>query len=64
MDAARTDQAVRSSLDILKRSLLLLGTPSEGMAGISEDQAAVKKRFYGLEQAVEEVSRQKMLQSY
>jgi hypothetical protein len=41
---------------ILKRSLLLLGTPEEGITGLSEKQLTIKKRFYGLEMAVEDVS--------
>ena len=57
--ATRNDPAIQISLDILKRSLLLLGTPAEGPSGLSGEQEVIKKRFYGLEKAVGEVSHQK-----
>ena len=62
--ATRDDPAIQISLDILKRSLLLQDTPEEELEGLSEEQAAIVKRFNGLNRAVEEVTLQKKLQNF
>jgi len=62
--ATKDDPAIQISLDILKRSLLLQDTPEEELEGLSDEQAAIKKRFNGLSRAVEEVALQKKLQNF
>lgn len=62
LGATKDDPAVRLSLDILKRSLLLQDTPDEELDGLSPEQAVLKKRYNGLMKAVEEVSQQRSLQ--
>lgn len=64
LGATKDDPAIRISLDILKRSLLLQDTPEEELEGLSEEQAAIKKRFNGMNRAVEEVVQQKKLQNF
>ncbi len=62
--ATKDDPVVQISLDILKRSLLLQDTPEEELEGLSEEQAALIKRFNGLSRAVGEVTLQKKLQNF
>lgn len=62
--ATRDDPAIKISLDVLKRSLLLQETPEEELEGLSDEQAAIKKRFNGLTKAIVEVSSQKKLQNF
>ena len=64
LGATKDDPAIRISLDILKRSLLLQDTPEDELEGLSKEQAAIKKRFNGLNRAVEEVVQQKKLQDF
>lgn len=59
LGATRDDPAVQIGLDILKRSLLLQNTPDSELEGLSPELAAIKKRFNGLNKAVEEVSLQR-----
>jgi len=59
LGATKNDPAVRISLDILKRSLLLLETSTdEPDTDITSEQANIKKRFNGLQKALTEVKRQ------
>jgi hypothetical protein len=60
----KDDPAIKISLDILKRSLLLQDTPEEELEGLSDEQAAIKKRFNGMNRAVLEVTPQKKLQDF
>jgi hypothetical protein len=64
LGATKDDPAIKISLDILKRSLLLQDTPEEELEGLSDEQAAIKKRFNGLNRAVLEVTPQKKLQDF
>ena len=59
LGATRDDPAVKLGLEILKRSLLLQNTPEEELEDLSAEQAAVVKRFNGLQKALQEISRQK-----
>ena len=61
--STRDDPAIQISLDILKRSLLLQDTRLDNLAGLSDEQVKIKKRFHGLKKAIEEVSRQEKLQN-
>jgi hypothetical protein len=62
--STRDDQAIQISLDILKRSLLLQDTPVDNLAGLSDEQVKIKKRFHGLKKAIEEVSQKEKLQNF
>jgi carboxyl-terminal processing protease len=64
LGATKDDPAIQISLDVVKRSLLLQDIPDDELEGLSDNQAAVKKRFYGLNRAVEEVSRKRKLQNF
>ena len=64
LGATKDDPAILISLDILKRSLLLQETPDDELEGLSDEQVEIKKRFYGLNRAVEKVSRQKEFQNF
>jgi carboxyl-terminal processing protease len=64
LGATKDDPAIIISLDILKRSLLLQDTPEEELEGLTEKQAAIIKRFNGLNRAVEEVKLQKKTQKF
>ena len=59
--ATRDDPAIQISLDILKRSLLLQDTPADELGGLSDEQAAIKKRYNGMKKALNEVAEQKEL---
>jgi hypothetical protein len=59
--ATRDDPAIKISLDILKRSLLLQDTPADELGGLSDEQAAIKKRYNGMKRAVEGFALQKEL---
>jgi carboxyl-terminal processing protease len=59
--ATRDDPAIQISLDILKRSLLLQDTPADELGGLSDEQAAIKKRYNGMKKALKEVAEQKEL---
>ncbi|MFC1843361.1 S41 family peptidase [Thermodesulfobacteriota bacterium] len=59
--ATKDDPAIKISLDILKRSLLMQGVPEDGVEGLSPEQEVVAKRYYGMKKALEEVARQKEL---
>jgi carboxyl-terminal processing protease len=61
LGATRDDPAVKLGLEILKRSLLLQDTPEEELEDLSPEQAAIVKRFNGLQKALQEISRQKKL---
>jgi len=50
--ATKDCPAVLISLDILKESLLLHNTPEEEPGDLSNEQVIIKKRFYGLKQAL------------
>jgi carboxyl-terminal processing protease len=62
--ATKDDPSVQLSLDILKRSLLLQDIPEEELEGLTPEQAAIKKRFKGLNKAVGEVSFQNKIQTF
>jgi len=64
LGATKDDPAIKISLDILKRSLLLQDTPEEELEGLSDQLADIKKRFNGLNRAVKEVTLQKKLQNF
>jgi carboxyl-terminal processing protease len=64
LGATKDDPAILISLDILKRSLLLQETPDDELEGLSDEQVEIKKRFYGLNRAVEKVSSQKEFQNF
>ena len=59
--ATRDDPAIQISLDILKRSLLLQDNPADELGGLSDEQAAIKKRYNGMKKALNEVAEQKEL---
>jgi hypothetical protein len=59
--ATMDDPAIQTSLDILKRSLLLQDTPADELGGLSDEQAAIKKRYNGMKKALKEVAEQKEL---
>ena len=59
--ATRDDPAIKISLDILKRSLLLQDNPADELGGLSDEQAAIKKRYNGMKRAVEGFTLQKEL---
>jgi C-terminal peptidase prc len=59
--ATRNDPAIKISLDILKRSLLLQENPADELGGLSDGQAAIKKHYNGMKRAVEGFTLQKEL---
>jgi carboxyl-terminal processing protease len=58
LGATREDPAVKLGLEILKRSLLLQDASEEELESLSPEQAAMVKRFNGLQNALQEISRQ------
>ncbi len=64
MGATKDDQAVQLSREVLKRALLLQDTPEDELEGLDPEQAAIRKRFNGLNKAVEEVARQRKMQTF
>ena len=57
LGATRDDPAVKLGLEILKRSLLLQDASEEELENQSPEQAAMVKRFNGLQKALQEISR-------
>ena len=58
LGATREDPAVKLGLEILKRSLLLQDASEEELENLSPEQAAMVKRFNGLQNALHEIGRQ------
>jgi carboxyl-terminal processing protease len=56
LGATKDDPSIQLCLDILRLSLLLQDTPEEELEGLTDEQAAVKKRFNGLSKAVKEIA--------
>jgi hypothetical protein len=44
--------------------LLLQDTPVDNLAGLSDEQVKIKKRFHGLKKAIEEVSQKEKSQNF